>query len=97
MVSQTQIVEDYADVMHNYDPTKNTTRNVLTRYEKAKLIGMRMEQLARGFPPCVDDTSMSSVRDIAIKELETRTMPFMIARTLPNGKKEYWKLDDMIV
>lgn len=92
-----QIVDNYADVMHDYDPSKNTTRNVLTRYEKAKLIGMRMEQLSRGFPPCVDDTGMTNVRDIAFKELETRAMPLMIARHLPNGKKEYWKLEDMII
>lgn len=92
-----QVVEDFADIMHDYDPSKNMTRNVLSRYERAKLIGMRMEQLARGFAPCIDDTGLHNIREIALKELEMRMMPLMISRTLPNGKKEFWRLDDLIV
>jgi len=92
-----QGIESYADAMHGYDPSKNTSRNVMTRYEKTKLLGMRMEQLARGAPACVDTTYLKNVRAIAMKELEERKLPLMIARHMPNGKKEYWRIDDMIV
>lgn len=93
----TQVIDSYSDVMHTYDPAKNTSRNVMTRYEKTKILGMRMEQLARGAPPCVDTHGLSDVRSIALKELEERKTPLMIARQLPNGKKEFWRIEDMIL
>lgn len=98
-VSNSKVVESYDDIMSTYDPTKNTTRNVLTRYEKAKIIGMRLEQVARGSKPYVDVKALklTNIRDIVIKELEDRKLPFMICRTLPNGQKEYYRIQDMIV
>lgn len=92
-----KIIEDYNDIIKQYDPKNNVTRNVLTRYEKAKIIGMRLEQLARGAPVYVDVPDKSDLRTIVLMELEQRKIPFMIARTLPNGKKEYWRIDDVIV
>jgi DNA-directed RNA polymerase subunit K/omega len=92
-------MEILSDVeLHNsYDPNKNVTRNILSRYETAKIIGTRMEQLARGAKPTVSVDGLNSLRDIAMKELNERKIPFMIARTLANGKKEIWKLDDLII
>lgn len=92
------IIEDYNDVIKNYDPNKNSTRNVLTKYEKVKIIGLRAEQLQCGAVPYVEfDKNNFSPIDIAMKELYSRTLPFMICRTLPNGDKEYWRLDDMMI
>lgn len=97
-MSRSQIaIENFADVMQNYDPSKNTSRNVITRFERTKVLGVRMEQLARGAPAYVDTTGMKDVRTIALKELEERKIPFIISRQMPNGKKEYWRLEDMIV
>jgi len=94
-----KVIEDYGDIMKNYDPTKNVTRNVLSRYEKTKIIGLRLEQLARGATPYIDPSlnKVSSIRDIVMLELEKRKLPFMLARTLPNGIKEYWRLDDLMI
>ena len=91
--------DDYSDIMKSYDPTKNKSRNVLWRYEKTKIIGMRLEQLARGAPPYVEIESGKNInlREIVMLELDKRKLPFMIARTMPNGVKEYWRLDDMII
>lgn len=91
------LIEDYADIIQSYDPSNNTSRNVLTRYEKTKLLGMRMEQLARGAPPCVDTEGLKDIRSVALKELAERKMPLMIARQMPNGRKEYWRLEDLII
>lgn len=91
-------MEDFNDIMARYDPTKNTTRNILTKYEKAKIISNRAEQIQRNAPIYVDvDRKKMSPIDIAIKELDERKLPFMIQRKLPNGLVEYFRLDDMII
>jgi DNA-directed RNA polymerase subunit K/omega len=58
---------------------------------------MRLEQIARGAHAYVDTTGITNIRDIVLKELEERKIPFMLGRTLPNGKKEYYRLEDMIL
>jgi DNA-directed RNA polymerase subunit K/omega len=85
-----------SDIKTNYDPNKNITRPVLSKYELAKVIGMRMEQIARGGKSTIDTTGLTTVREIAFNELKEKKLPFMISRSLPNGKKEIWKLEDMI-
>ena len=94
-----KLIEEYNDVRRHYDPTKNTTRNVLTKYELTKIIGMRVEQLARGAPTLVKipNTEMQNLHKIVEHELKTRVLPFMVIRTLPTGGKEYWRLVDMII
>lgn len=93
-------VVDYDDFAKNYDPTRNSTRNILNKYERTKVLGLRMEQLARSAPPRVvvkPSTSPFDVVAIAHQELAEKKIPFWIVRTLPNGKKESWKLEDMDV
>jgi DNA-directed RNA polymerase subunit K/omega len=60
-------------------------QDALTRYEKASVIGMRMEQLQRGANPMVDVSGMESVREIALAELAQGRLPFVVTRRLPNG------------
>lgn len=87
----TKIFEDF-----EYDASKNVTLNIMTRYEKAKIIGMRMEQIARGANILVQPKT-TNIRDIAFQELEEQKLPFIIVRKLPNGDKEYWKIKDLII
>jgi DNA-directed RNA polymerase subunit K/omega len=100
-------LEDCGDLLRAYDPSKNTTRNTLTRFETAKILGLRMEQLAHGAPSflppaehaAVVEASASqhrTVEVIAQRELELRVLPFMVQRTLPNGEREIWRLKDMV-
>lgn len=92
------VIEDYHDIIRSYDPAKNSTRNFLTKYERVKIIGLRAEQIQRGAVPYVkfDQVNFDPIT-IANKELEERKIPFMLCRTLPNGEKEYWRLDDMVI
>lgn len=94
----TKIVQDFEDIMRNYDITKYITRNVLTKYEKTKVIGMRLEQLARGAPTLIDTEKhdCKSIREVVMLELEEKKLPFVIVRSLPNGKQEHWRVCDMI-
>jgi DNA-directed RNA polymerase subunit K/omega len=94
-----KIVEDYKDIIANYDPRKNVTKNILSKYERTKIIGLRMEQLARSAEPYVklDEDVSFDPQKIAEQELYEKKLPFMLARKLPNGKQEYWRLDDLII
>ena len=68
----------------------------LTKYEKARIIGARSEQLDRGgeaFIP-LDETIING-RTIALMEFEAKKIPFIIARPLSNGSIEYWHLHDL--
>ncbi len=97
--SKTVQPEDFNDIMERYEPSKNVTKNILSKYERVKIIGLRSEQLQRGADPYVevDSTKPFVPRDVATEELRQRKLPFMIKRTLPNGVDEYWRLDDMII
>lgn len=91
------ITDTFEDIMENYDPARNKTRPILSIYEKTKIIGLRLEQLARGAESTIDATRFKNIRDIVLQELMEKQIPFIIVRNLPFGVKEYWKLEDMII
>ena len=72
------------------------TMPILTKYEKTKILGMRVKQLNSGTSPYV--TINEKIIDnylIAQMELEQKKLPFIIQRPLPNNNFEYWKLQDL--
>lgn len=90
--------QTYDEIIANYDPALNTTRNVMTKFEAVKLIGMRAEQLQRGSPPLVDfDAGSWDARKIAHMELQQKKLPLMLCRKLTDGSKEYWRVKDMVL
>ena len=95
-LDQSDII-DYGDIMSNYDPKKNKTKNILSKYEKVKILGIRTEQLQRGSEPLIKWEGEFDPRRIAKEELEQRKTPFMIRRKLPDDTVEYFRLDDMII
>lgn len=90
-------VADYSDIMSNYDPKKNKTKNILSKYEKVKILGIRTEQLQRGAEPLINWDGEFDPRKIAKEELMQRKTPLMIRRKMPDGAVEYFRLDDMII
>lgn len=77
------------------DPLHKTIP-ILTRYEKARVLGERAKQINSGAKPFirVDETIIDGYL-IAMKELEEKQIPFIIKRPLPNGGCEYWNLSDL--
>jgi DNA-directed RNA polymerase I, II, and III subunit RPABC2 len=76
----------------------HTTLPFLTKYEKARIIGTRAEQIELGAPPFVSvGDHIIQGRTIALMEFEQKTIPFIIARPIPNGGIEYWKVEDLEV
>lgn len=68
----------------------------LSRYERARVLGERAEQINHGAKPFIEiETTMIDGYLIALKELEQKKIPFIIQRPLPNGGCEYWKLHDL--
>ena len=77
------------------DPLHRTLPFV-TRYEKARVIGERAKQINSGAKPFIEiDQSMIDGYFIALKEFESKKLPFIIRRPLPNGNSEYWRLSDL--
>jgi DNA-directed RNA polymerase subunit K/omega len=77
------------------DP-RHRTLPLLTKYERARILGERAKQINAGAKPSVDVPS--TVMDgylIALEELRAKKIPFIIKRPLPNGACEYWKLKDL--
>ncbi len=70
----------------------------LTLYEKTKMIGFRANQIANGAKPFINvPAHVTDVASIARLELEQKRLPFIVARTMPDGSFEYWRLQDLIV
>lgn len=72
------------------------THPVLTKYEKAKILGIRCNQINSGCPAFID-VSENEIDgyNIAEKELYAKKNPFIIKRPLPNGTNEYWYVNDL--
>lgn len=67
---------------------------VLTRFEKARIMGARALQLSLGAPPFIPipKTARTSL-DIAMEELNKKVIPITIKRVLPNGDYQNIPID----
>jgi len=93
IVAMCQVVRDgkgvVSDEFHKTIPW-------LTKYERARVLGIRTKQLNNGADPFVQvPSSMISGYKIAIEELKAQKIPFIIRRPIPNGGTEYWRLEDL--
>jgi DNA-directed RNA polymerase subunit K/omega len=72
------------------------TLPIITRYERARVLGERAKQIDAGAPIFVEvDESMIDAYLIATKEFEVKKIPFIVQRPLPDGACEYWRLRDL--
>jgi DNA-directed RNA polymerases I, II, and III subunit RPABC2 len=77
------------------DPLHRTIP-IMTKYEKARILGQRAKQINNGaniFVQPKQETFDGYL--IALQELEEKKVPFIIRRPLPNGHSEYWKVADL--
>ena len=93
IVAMCQVVRDgkgvVSDEFHKTIPW-------LTKYERARVLGIRTKQLNNDADPFVQvPSSMISGYKIAIEELKAQKIPFIIRRPIPNGGTEYWRLEDL--
>lgn len=84
------------DKNNNIIDPLHRTLPMMTRYEKARVLGERALQINSGAKPMIEvEPSMIDGYLIALKELEQKRIPFIIQRPLPNGGSEYWRVIDL--
>jgi DNA-directed RNA polymerase subunit K/omega len=93
------------EIIYNYDDncecdiindTNHMTNPILTKYEKARILGIRADQLNKGAYPFIEvDEHIIDGYKIAELELKEKKIPFIIQRPLPGGNCEFWKLEDL--
>lgn len=77
------------------DPLHRTLPFV-TVYEKSRILGERAKQIEAGAHPFVElEENIIDSYLIALREYQSKKIPFIIQRPLPNGVSEYWKLSDL--
>jgi DNA-directed RNA polymerase I, II, and III subunit RPABC2 len=68
----------------------------LTKYERARVLGLRTKQLNNGADAFIEiPPGMINGDKIALEELNQKKVPFIIRRPIPNGGTEYWRLEDL--
>lgn len=75
------------------------TLPIMTKYERARILGMRAKQLNSGAMPmiAIPDNINGDGYIIAELELKEKKIPFIIRRPLPNGGFEFWRVRDLEV
>ena len=77
------------------DPLHKTVP-FLTKYERARILGLRAKQINSGSGVFVDvPSNIFDGYTIAQMELEQKKIPFIIKRPLPNGSSEFWHVSDL--
>ena len=80
-------------------PDENHRRRPwLSQFERTKIVGFRANQLAQGAKPYIPVPShIIHTVDIARLELAERRLPFIVARVMPDGNFEFWRLSDFMI
>lgn len=73
------------------------SRNRMTIYEKARIIGVRASQLSDNAPPLIDIGNMTDPIQIANRELIERKLPFIVRRWMPDKSYEDWDIDELLI
>jgi len=75
-----------------------TTNDLLHITEYVNIIVLRTQQIEDGSNTFVDyNNKLDNPIDIAVYEIETRNCPLNIVRKLPNGMKESWSPNEMVL
>lgn len=75
------------------------TNDCISKYEYAKVIGMRAMQIASNSPlyledPFEDLVGLSAIQ-LAEKEFAAKRLPLIVRRILPNGTYEDWPVNEL--
>ena len=85
----------FKEVIEKNKKIKKKTVPFLNKFEKARLLGLRIQQLSAGAQTKINTSGLTSIYEIVEEELIQRKIPLMIKRNLPNGESEEWKLEEL--
>ena len=87
------------EVTNDLSKTRKTLP-ILSKYEKAKIIGIRAQQISMGSYVYLDNVSgISNPLDIAKEELRQKRTPLIVRRNVPGRKgptHEDWRIEELI-
>ena len=88
-------VIDFTNTYENMVKKEKKTLPIMSKFEKARIIGVRAQQIADGAVPTVKvPDKMVSAIEIAKLELKERRLPLIIRRILTKNKYEDWRIDE---
>lgn len=76
------------------EKVSRNTVPIMTKYEFAKIIGVRAEQICRGAQISIATTKLNAL-EIALEELSNYKIDLMVRRKLPNGDIELWAVKEL--
>ena len=79
-----------------YFTKKRKTLPYINKYEKAKIFGIRAQQLANGSIPLVPTDDKINIREIVEEEYRKKKIPLIIRRYLPDNTHEDWRVIDFL-
>jgi len=95
-----KVEEEDESEKKNYEKVEQDKRvsfPFLTKYEKARLIGVRATQLSQGAKSNLETEDIWDPIKIAELELKNKCIPLIVRRYLPNGKFEDWSINELII
>ena len=86
----------YDEIQNNIKNKEKKTVPYMTKFEKARIIGLRLQQLAYNAEPKVNTSNLDNIEEIVKEELKQKKIPFIVRRSLPNGNYEDWKIEEFL-
>lgn len=93
------------EIVYEYDKScecdiikdeNHMTTPILSKYERSRVLGLRTNQLNNGAEPFIEiEEDIIDGYKIAELELKAKKIPYIIQRPIPNGKCEFWRLEDL--
>jgi DNA-directed RNA polymerase subunit K/omega len=77
------------------DPKNRITKPYLTKYERVRLLSERTKQISLGAKPMIKNIYNLTPKEITNLEIINKTIPLIIERVLPNGKREHWNIKEL--
>ena len=72
-----------------------TTKPVMTKFERVRMLGMRASQISKGAHTMLDPGDKTQSLDIARMEMERNIVPLCLRRKHPNGSYEDWSCSEL--
>ena len=93
-----EVSESEEGFLKDYETKKKKykTTPVLTKYERARIIGERANQISNGSKSLLQTPEKNmNAYEMALAELYQKKIPFIVKRPYGNTF-EYWKLEDLL-
>ena len=96
---ESKLITDVNEIYKIYYESSRKTRPLMTKFERAKILSIRAQQIEAGMPVLISPDkiplNMVDTYEIAKLELKEKKTPIIICRNI-GDVTEYWKVDDFI-